>query len=329
MLMNVFYMTGSPVVSVIIPTYNAQPYLEQCLESILQQTYKNIEILICDDCSSDQTAALLEKFSDERMILFKNQTNQGYLRSINFLVSKATGDFICFQDADDFSHPDRIQIQLQALLSQPELGLIGSNYAIIDSSGEIVRESTVETNVDVLHQLLQIGNPFQKPSILFRRDVYDKVGMYREEFLKLGNISEDFDWILRVSERYKVGNVNYRDPLYFYRSLPTSMSKNIKCVDQLLGHQVAIRLYKERQYGQKDSIEKGDLESIRDYIREMRRPYQQNKALFHEKLAASFMYAGMNQEAIRHSMMAIVKAPLDWKNYRLLQYCLRKTIFRF
>lgn len=318
---------NSALVSVIIPVYNAEKYIRESLLSIICQKYGELEILICDDRSTDRSWDILRAFDDPRITLFRNEKNSGYLLTVNFLVSKSSGQFLCFQDADDYSHPDRIAIQLDKLVRAPSLGIVGSNYATINPHGKIVFKKDVETNPGSLKELLEKENPFQKPSIMFRREVYNTVGMYRPEFLRLGNISEDFDWILRTSRHFEVGNVNHECPLYFYRSVPTAMSKNIKSVNQLFGHAIAIELHRERNAGMKDSIERGDFKRIEDLICLLRRPYHLNKSLFHHKLAESLMYSGLHRGAIKQAAMAICKGPLRWTNYRLFQHCIRKTFF--
>lgn len=321
-------MISEPLVSVIIPVYNAAPYVRASLQSIVEQDYQNLEILVCDDASTDTTRCILDSISDHRIRLYRNDANLGYLRSINFLVSQSVGDFICFQDADDISHPKRIKIQVEELLNRPSLGFLGTNYAVISPEGKTLVQNNVETEQQKLKMLLQTSNPFQKPSILFRREVYNVIGMYREEFLQWGNISEDFDWILRASEVFDPGNVNFRSPLYLYRSVPTAMTKKIGDVNQFFGHAIALKLHRERMAGRKDSIQRGDLESIMDFISELRRPYELDQSLFHHRRAEALMYAGLRFEALRQAMHAVAKKPLRRASYRLLQYCIRKTLVR-
>ena len=321
-------MHENSLVSVIIPVFNASHYLTRSVSSILQQTYGPIELLICDDCSTDGSWEILQTFSDPRIRLFKNQANRGYLRVVNDLVSKAGGRYLCFQDADDYSHPERISMQVKRLRCESDLGLVGTNYALINRKDTVRCRSNVDTNPQTLRKALEVGNPFQKPSIMFKREVYEKVGMYREHFLTLGNISEDFDWILRVSERFDVGNINHIEPLYFYRCLSTSMSRKISSIYQLFGHDIALHLSRQRKTGQKDSIEQGELEALEQLILKLREPFDRDTSLFHHKLAESYMYCGLNIAAIWQALLAVSKKPLSWNNYRLLQYCVRKTFLR-
>ena len=320
-------MIDAPLVSVIMPAYNAASYVRESLESILNQEYRNLEVLVCDDASTDETPTILKSISDNRVTLFRNDQNLGYLRSINFLVARAKGDFLCFQDADDISHPERIKLQMRKLVDHPRLGFVGTNYAIINKTGRTILKRDVETDPKTLKGLLETSNPFQKPSILFRREVVNVIGMYREEFLKLGNISEDFDWILRASEIFELGNVSGTSPLYYYRAVPTAMTKKFSSVSQLFGQAVALMLYKQRKAGKKDSIEGGNLQAIHDFIGELRKPYDHDESLFYHRRAEALMYAGLRTEAIRQAMRAVFKDPLRVSNYRLLQYCIRKNLF--
>lgn len=319
-------MESRPLVSVLIPVFNAARYLEAAVWSILNQTHQRLEVLICDDGSNDRSWQILQSVADPRVLLSRNNSNQGYLRTVNHLASMANGEFLCFQDADDLSHVERVELQLKALQSHPAWGLVGTNSATITPSGRLWRTSHVVTDPVALKGLLALGNPFQKPSIMFRRNALEKVGMFREEFLALGNISEDFDWILRVSESFDVGNINHTEPLYQYRSVPSAMTKNISSADQLFGHDVALFLARERRSGRADSIARGDLATVRSLIEEWKAPYLKDSSLLCHRVAESLMYSGLSKHAVRKALLAVWRNPFAWRNYRLLQHCARKTL---
>ena len=104
-------------VSVIIPAYNCQGILGEALQSILHQTHEDLEILVADDGSKDRTKSVIDSFSDKRIRTFHNDVNIGYLQTVNNLLNRATGDYITFQDADDWSDTSRIGLQLRAIES--------------------------------------------------------------------------------------------------------------------------------------------------------------------------------------------------------------------
>ena len=313
------------MISVIIPCYNAEKFIEDSINSILNQTISDIEVIVIDDCSTDKTLSILRSFDDTRLNVKINERNLGYLKTINKLLAMTSGEFIAFQDADDISHYDRFGDQLSYLKSRPEISILGTNFSEIDIEGQVIRKVNVEDNSEKIKELLVTRNPFQKPSIMFRREVYDTIGGFREEFLSLKNISEDYDWLLRASHHFNFGNINAPDPLYRYRSVNTSMSRAFDHVDQLFGHQVAQFLYRERLNYGIDSIDKNDLKNIVKFIEELRQPYIDDPSRLYKEKAESLIYFGLNREAIRNSWEAFRVKP-TFGNLRLLQYCIRKWI---
>ena len=316
------------MVSIIIPVYNSATTVRQSIESIINQTYRTLEIIICDDASTDNSYQIISNLTDNRIKIYQNKINQGYLRTINILFSLCKGEFIAFQDADDLSYPHRIQIQLDQLKNR-NLDLIGSNYIIINKEGRKISgvKKMVEDPVFIGNNLIN-KNLFQKPSILFKRKILSHVGGFREEFLKLKNISEDYDWLLRINEiGFKMGNANYKDPLYQYRSIPSSMSKDVTNIEQFFGPYFAQYLASERRKTGSDSIEKGDINKLFTVMDELKIPFVKDPSLFYRKKAEVLMSSGLTESAIKVALKGIYKSPLKLINYRNLQYCLRKSIF--
>ena len=115
-----------PLVSVIIPVYNAEKYIDECIESILNQTYSNIEVVVCDDCSSDGSWIRLKKYeNDKRFTLLKNDTNLHQAATRNKCIAASKGDYILVQDADDISEPQRLATLLNAFDSNVDF--VGSD----------------------------------------------------------------------------------------------------------------------------------------------------------------------------------------------------------
>ncbi len=164
---NIVIPSDGPLVSVIIAAYNASETIDYALKSILNQTYQNIEVLICDDCSTDNTVELLRPYlQDSRVRLFKSQSNQGPYNIRNDMLKKARGELITFHDADDLAFPHRISTQLQLMMdnnSKVALGL----WLRIRTNGHVVafKDGTY------LRQCLN--------SIMFVRSVFDDYGPYR------------------------------------------------------------------------------------------------------------------------------------------------------
>ena len=215
-----------PLVSVIIPAYNAEMFLEKTLDSVLAQTYKNIEVLVVDDGSQDRTAEIVERVAqrDHRVILLR-QSNAGVAAARNLAVQKSKGEFIAPIDADDIWFPQNIEKQVQYMLqSSPLVGLVYAWSADIDENdlptGEC-RASTIEGEVYttlVCHDFL--GNA---SCSLIRRACFDYVGDYNCQ-LKEQNAQgcEDWELYLRIAEHYQFRVVP--EFLIGYRKLLSSMS---------------------------------------------------------------------------------------------------------
>lgn len=318
------------MVSIIIPVFNAEFFLKKSVTSILNQTYDNLEILICDDSSTDNSLAELYKFKDQRIKIFKNKSNVGYLRTINRLFELAKGKFIAFQDADDISHPKRIEEQVRFLESRPSIALVGTNFCTIDVDGRQINQFNhqIADPSQIFDELL-IGNVFQKPSILFRREIYEKIGGFREQFLHLKNISEDYDWLLRASEKFKLSNINYLEPLYSYRSVPGAMTKKYNDIEQGFGHQIAQFLAKQRRLLGTDSLESGNLVPIYQLIEELKRPYEEDVTLFYFQQAEALLYSGLYKEALMQALKAVRIEPFKYRNVKCFLSCTKHCCFKF
>lgn len=314
------------MISVILPVYNAEKYLEASINSILNQSCKRLDLIICDDNSTDSSTKIIQKYRDPRIVIIKNETNIGYLKSINKLLKLCRNELIAFQDADDISHPQRLELQSD-YLNKSGLDITGTNYALITKSNKILRKVNVESRENKLKQLIQSQNPFMKPSIMFKKHVYDQIGGFREQLAKFNIISEDYDWLLRASLLFHLGNLNHKDPLYFYRSSPKAMSKNFNTIDQLFGHEICQYLYKQRVLTGTDDIDNSNYSRIRELIDRLKIPYLEDPSKYYTERAESLMYFGLQNQAIIHALKGVAKN-FNFRNLRTLQYCLRKSIFK-
>lgn len=124
-----------PLISVLIPVYNVEAFVKEAILSICNQSYKNIEIIVVDDCSTDNTYNIVAELvpNDARIKLFKNNKNSKIVKTLNFALEQSKGDFIARMDGDDISAPQRLEKQLNFLLKHPQYALVGSHVTTIDS----------------------------------------------------------------------------------------------------------------------------------------------------------------------------------------------------
>jgi glycosyltransferase involved in cell wall biosynthesis len=182
---------ASPSVSVVMPVHNALPFLDESVASILNQTLADFEFVILDDASTDGSADALRRWAqkDGRIRLFRSGRNLGLAGSSNFVVRHARAPFVARMDADDVSHPERLRRQWEVLRGRPDVALVGTLFEGIDAGGRRVRPRD-------RWRLARrsVFPPFPHGSVMFRREVFDEVGGYREACAGW----EDHDLFLRI-----------------------------------------------------------------------------------------------------------------------------------
>ena len=135
-------MNITPIASVIMPTYNSAPYVREAIESILNQSRPDLEMLIYDDCSTDNTVQLIESYQDSRIRLFKKETNTGYTDSLIVGIAAAKGKYVVRMDSDDISDLKRIEKQVGFMEQNPEYGIVGSWVRTIQDNGQTTAHTT-------------------------------------------------------------------------------------------------------------------------------------------------------------------------------------------
>lgn len=206
-----------PMLSVILPAYNAELYIAAAVESILTQTYKNFELIIINDGSTDKTADIINEYKDSRIQIF-TQKNQGLVASLNRGIEAAKGKHITRQDADDVSLPIRLQTQLKEFDKNPKLVVVGSSIGVMDLRGKVMHEHHVLLGNTELKQELLVRSPFAHGSVMMRRDAVLKAGGYQGDEWP----AEDYGLWLRLSAYGDFANID--EPLYVYRENPAGVS---------------------------------------------------------------------------------------------------------
>lgn len=188
-------------VSVLMPAYNAEAYLLQSVQSVLGQTFEDLELLVIDDGSTDGTADILASVKDRRLRVIRNQRNVGIVGSLNRVLSYARGGYIARMDADDYCLPMRIAKQKQYLDRHPDVVLVGSEIWELESGVVKRRRPAADPDPTVLRWQFLVRNPIGHPTMLFRADAVKQLGLYlREDF----RYAEDFDFSHRMWQKGRV-----------------------------------------------------------------------------------------------------------------------------
>lgn len=200
-----------PKISVIMSVYNGEKYLSPAVESILNQTYRDFEFIIINDGSVDKTQDILEEFQkQDNRIKIVSRTNKGLVYSLNEGVSLARGEYIVRMDADDVSAPERLQKQLE-YVQRHDLVVCGTWAEEINTLGNKIKELKYPPSTEKIKFYTLLHNPFIHSSVMFRKDVFEKVGGYRAFFKHI----EDYEFWTRIVFKYKTGNIT--EPLLKYR----------------------------------------------------------------------------------------------------------------
>lgn len=208
-------------VSVVMSVYNGERYLQEAVESILNQSFTDFEFIIIDDGSTDGTWDILTGYNDPRIVLLCNEQNIGLTRSLNRGLAVARGEYIARMDADDVSLPERLAVQVAFLEEHPDVGLVGSPPFVVDAQGGIKHVEPVPIDDLEIKWLLLFHNTFAHSSVMFRRNVLNAVGPYSAEKI----VAQDYDLWVRIARNFTVTNIPL--PLIHWRSRPTGISRSL------------------------------------------------------------------------------------------------------
>lgn len=263
----------SPLVSVIIPAYNCEKYIELAVRSIMTQTYKNLEILVTDDCSTDNTLEILSRLANEdaRIRVAHNEQNKRIVKTLNSLVSRANGKYIVRMDADDISLPGRIERQVRFMEANPNIGICGTNAWHIDEKNKLIGCSRLPLKNDEVSKFLVYKCPLYHPTVCIRRELIE-ANRYSERFLN----SEDYELWLRLSKITEIANL--KDRLLYYRIHSSQISKTFSSEQKILGKEL-IKCYKLvpenlldifcKVFYENTKLTNGDLKDFRQFSKKL------------------------------------------------------------
>ena len=204
----------TPRVSILMPVYNVAPYLREAMDSILGQTFQNFELIVLDDCSPDNSAEILDTYTDERIVRYRGEKNMGLSNMLNVGMAMARGEFIARMDSDDISTPERLATQVAYLDAHPEVDLCSCGMELFGAKQETwVRE----TNVEDVKITALFHSPILHASSMWRREAFERVGL---RFLQEMVPAEDYDmWTRAMAAGLRL--VNIPEVMYKYRIHPS------------------------------------------------------------------------------------------------------------
>lgn len=199
-------MTSNSLVSIIIPCYNVENYVEKAINSILNQSYTNLEIWLIDDASTDGTLQKLSKIKDDRIQIISFKENTKKVGAVNEVLQKVKGDFITFQDADDWSEPDRIHEQVKQFVQNTALGICFTNYRTVGLNTFLPGKVAL-TNEELKDGFLEFGKQKSMDlslplcaSMMISKEALKQTRGYHPYFA--GRIAEDIHWVYRILKKF-------------------------------------------------------------------------------------------------------------------------------
>lgn len=274
-----------PKVSVIIPSYNHAHFVQEAIQSVLNQNYMDYEIIVIDDGSKDNTRDVVARYGDQVRYIW--QENKGLPGARNTGIKAAKGAFIALLDSDDTWLPEFLATTVARLEAEPQLGAVHTGFYFIDEQGQRLPQISTETVPDAqMYDRLLDGEFFVPAAVVTRRECFDRIGLFDEAFRG----SEDWDIWLRVARQYPFGGIS--TPLLNYRMHGNNMSKDPK---YMLNYQLMVV---EKHFGLPD----GRPET---WPQERQRAY----ATVYRYAAQGFYLQGNKQQGLHYLRLALEANP--------------------
>lgn len=238
-----------PYISIVMSVYNAEKYLSQAVDSVLNQSFSDFEFIIIEDCSSDNSLQILKEYEkkDSRIKLIQKPENkgmQGFIENLNIGLKEAKGRYIARMDADDISHPNRLEKQVSFLDKNPDIFMVGSSVNLIDEQNQFIKKlEAKEFDNDIKRQMMKKVSMYH-PVIMFRNEKNIK---YREKIY----YCEDYDFYLRLIQQNKKF-YNFEESLLDYRILKSSISRKDMRFFKLLFIEKAKQFHNEKKNIEQD-----------------------------------------------------------------------------
>ncbi|MGY2134539.1 glycosyltransferase family 2 protein [Hymenobacter sp. HD11105] len=220
-----------PRLSVLLPVYNAQAFLAEAIDSILGQTFTDFEFIILDDGSSDSSPEIIQAYGDPRIRFYRNDQNLGISQTLNRGIALATTEVIARMDADDRSHPSRLQQQYDYLVAHPECAMIACWVRIIDAEGRFLRQDAFDCAY--YYYNLTFICWIYHPTVMYRKAAVTQVGGYKEAY------SEDFELFWQLARQFSIATLP--QVLLDYRETNQSLHQVVKKQEYYYAQQTQVQ----------------------------------------------------------------------------------------
>jgi glycosyltransferase involved in cell wall biosynthesis len=288
-----------PKLSVVMSVYNGERYLDECMQSILQQSFTNFEFIVINDGSTDKSLDILKQYqqSDDRVYII-NQSNAGLSASLNRGIAIAKGKYIARMDADDISYSTRFEEQIKFLEHDLECVICGAQADIMDKKGEVIYSTNLKTKWEDIEKALP-SNPFVHFLTMFRIDQYHKAGGYNEK------IKHHFEDVLLWNKMALIGKLRNVDSILGAHRLDEHALTNRKKSTQIIMNRIVVNML------DKDELSFSDNALLKKITK--RKPLYWKKSNYYLKVGRAYMDYSLNRKkAFLNLVMSIL-----WKPYNI------------
>jgi len=303
-----------------MPAYNTEPYIADAISSILNQTYKNIELLVYDDGSTDTTWEVINSFDDNRLRKFRGEKNQGLLKASNYMYAQCKGDYIANQDSDDWSDLTRIEKQLAIFNKYPEVGVTGtSGYFYRSEDVQFFSNDGPGTFISAKDATKNF--PFIPASVMFKKEVLKVVPGMHEYFDKL--IAMDLYFYFGILYHFK--GYHIPEHLYYARFTINSNTRSYTNIRKFVADDVYYLLRDQKLETGTDWLEQQKFSELKKFEDSL----LSNKKFLSEKyrgMAAYYIDVNQFKGAMPFLKKAFLYNPFNVNIYRSLAYIIKKLL---
>lgn len=295
---------NQPLVSIVVPAYNHDRYIESCIRSILNQTYKRIELIVLNDGSKDKTSSVMKNLVSEceqrcEKFEFIDKENEGLCKTLNRGIKKSTGDYITIIASDDMMAKTKIEEQINYLIENNEKFVLTNAYILYDETQEkeyFYKKIPFWVNYSkakMFNSLVMRGN-FLLPTGMYSREIFENIGLFDENLY-----FEDWDFYIRLSSNYEI---NYIDkPLFYYRQHKSNMTnRNLKGLIPIYESTFKIldKVFKDYHFNNIFIIKNKAYSNL--YLRNAYTFLNVDNSMYNKCLVNSFKYYPINLRIYKH-----------------------------
>lgn len=309
--------------TILLPAYNAAPFIQEAIDSLIHQSFTDFELWVIDDGSLDNTREIINKCTDNRIRKFFHDVNRSKTVVVNELISKVTSEFLTVTDADDISHPHRLKLQIERLDDDKELMMCGTSYTAVNDEGYVIRSLALKSDYKEIYASILERSQFLGATVVMRTSVVNHLSeFYRPYF---SDCLEDSDLDARLVDKFK--SVNLAQSLYYYRILKTSLSRKNYTIRFSHLYKVISFLTVERRRSGTDSLMNNKSEVVDQYLELMAEENRKDPSLVYRRAAFYFMYWKLTSSSWDYAYRALMASPWRLKNSVIVIYIAMFWVF--